>query len=297
MYFSKIKYWLNALRIRTLSLSLASILFATIIASKQTPINGTVFSLTLITAFLLQILSNLANDYGDSIHGADNIQRKGPTRAVQTGAISSYQMKIAIIITTALSLITGITLLLHAFSQNSTLFFLFLFIGICSIIAAITYTNGKKPYGYKGLGDIFVFLFFGIIGVSGSFIIFTSQFNLQILLPATTMGAFSTGVLNINNIRDIKSDTIAGKLSIPVRIGKTNAIIYQWILIIIGITTTTLYAFITHHHYWHLVTIPLFFTITILIHKNTEEQKIDPLLKAMALTSLLFVILFGIKNT
>ncbi|MDI9356086.1 MAG: 1,4-dihydroxy-2-naphthoate octaprenyltransferase [Chitinophagaceae bacterium] len=296
MLLSKVTHWINAIRIRTLSLSLASILFATIIASKQTPINWNIFSLTLITAFLLQILSNLANDYGDSIHGADNNNRKGPTRSVQKGTISPHQMKIAIYIITILSLLTGITLLLHTFAHNKTLLFVFLSIGILSIIAAIAYTNGKKPYGYKGLGDIFVFLFFGIIAVEGSFIIFTSKFNPQILLPAITMGTFATGVLNINNIRDIQSDKIAGKRSIPVRIGKTNAILYQWTLIIIGITTTTIYTYINNYQPSHLLASPLFIAITILLHKHTEAHKIDSLLKAMAISSLLFVILFGFGN-
>ncbi|HET9054759.1 MAG TPA: 1,4-dihydroxy-2-naphthoate octaprenyltransferase, partial [Cyclobacteriaceae bacterium] len=214
------KHWVDAFRLRTLPLALSSILMGGFLAASVSAFRWDVFLLCIITTILLQILSNLANDYGDSIHGADSADRKGPSRAVQSGKISAAQMRTAMIVFVILSLAGGTSLLFVAFGFNWNAILFFLGLGALSILAAIAYTVGRRPYGYAGLGDISVFIFFGLVGVMGSLYLFTKAIHWQDALPAISCGLFSVGVLNINNIRDIESDKKAGKYSIPVRIGK-----------------------------------------------------------------------------
>jgi 1,4-dihydroxy-2-naphthoate polyprenyltransferase len=219
---------LHAIRLRTLPLALSSILMGSILAAYGNNFRWPVFILAALTTIFLQVLSNLSNDYGDSIHGADSEERKGPVRAVQSGMISLSEMKTAMILLTGFSLLSGLTLLYFSF-QDWQLFALFLGFGIMAIWAAITYTSGDKPYGYVGLGDISVFLFFGLLGVVGTYFLHSLDITLTVFWPAISLGCFSTAVLNINNIRDIESDKKAGKKSIPVRIGRKKAIHYNWV--------------------------------------------------------------------
>jgi 1,4-dihydroxy-2-naphthoate octaprenyltransferase len=255
-----------------------------------------IFTLCVVTTIFLQVLSNLANDYGDSIHGADSADRKGPSRAVQSGAISAKQMKVAVFIFIVLCLVSGISLLLVSFGLNWQAILFFFGLGVLSILAAIAYTVGRRPYGYAGLGDFSVLIFFGLVGVMGSYYLFTQRISWHELLPALSCGFFSIGVLNINNIRDIESDRKAGKFSIPVRIGRRKAIVYHWILLISGLLSTTLYSVLIYRSPWQF----LFLLSTPLILKNAlavsnkPSSELDPYLKQMALSTLLFVILFGI---
>ncbi len=291
-----LKVWLSAFRLRTLPLALSSIAMGGFLAASKGKFNGLIFFLCCLTTILLQILSNLANDYGDSVNGADHDGRKGPMRAVQSGAISAKAMKNAVILFVILCLISGVSLLLVAFGLNYQLLFVFLGLGILSIIAAIAYTVGKRPYGYAGLGDISVLVFFGLVGVLGSNYLFTKEFSPSLILPALTCGLFSVGVLNINNVRDIESDKKAGKNSIPVRIGKRNAAIYHWILLIGGIICSLIYSIFTYHsafQFLFLITTPLLIKIGLAVSKKPSSE-LDPYLKQMALSTLLFVIMFGI---
>jgi 1,4-dihydroxy-2-naphthoate polyprenyltransferase len=288
--------WIKAFRLRTLPLALSSILMGAFLASYAGAFQWAVFLLCILTTIFLQVLSNVANDYGDSVHGADSVDRKGPQRAVQSGAISLRAMKSAIIIFIFLSLITGITLLIVAFGLNWNAILFFLGLGILSILAAIAYTVGKKPYGYVGLGDFSVLIFFGIVGVMGSYYLFTKEVSWFKILPALSCGLFSIAVLNINNIRDIESDVKAGKYSIPVRIGRKNAIIYHWFLLALGSMAAIVYTFLTFTSPWQflfILSIPLFIVNGLSVTKK-PSQALDPYLKQMALSTLLFVILFGI---
>ena len=242
------------------------------------------------------MLSNLANDYGDSIHGADSMDRKGPSRAVQSGAIRADQMKAAMIIFVALSLVSGVSLLLVSFGLQWKAILFFLGLGMLSILAAIAYTVGKKPYGYSGLGDFSVLIFFGLVGVMGSCYLFTQKISAYEVFPALSCGLFSIGVLNINNIRDIESDKKAGKFSIPVRIGRKNAIVYHCFLVIGGLTSALVYSILTYHSPWQflfLLSVPLFIKNLQAVSTKPSEQ-LDPYLRQMALSTLAFVILFGI---
>lgn len=290
--------WIQAFRLRTLPLSLSCIGMGGVLASIANKFDGTIFFLCCLTTVFLQILSNLANDLGDSVNGADHSGRKGPLRAVQSGAISVSQMKNAVILFSALCLISGLMLLYFSFGWDLKAISFFLLLGVLSIAAAITYTVGKKPYGYAGLGDLSVLIFFGLVGVMGSQYLFTKNINAIGVLPALSCGLFSIAVLNINNIRDIESDRSAGKFSIPVRIGKEKAAQYHWVLLSVGLISAILYVTFNYHspiQYLFILTAPLLFINARKVSSLPSEQ-LDPLLKQMALTTLIFVILFGLGN-
>lgn len=291
-----LKNWITAFRLRTLPLALASIGMGSFLAASHQLFQWEIFILASLTTIFLQILSNLANDYGDSIHGADSIDRKGPSRAVQSGKITKIQMWTAILIFAILSFASGLTLLLLAIDSWQT-FFVFLSLGVLSIIAAITYTAGKKPYGYAGLGDISVLIFFGWVAVMGTFYLHTYLIVWEVLLPATSCGLFAAAVLNVNNIRDIESDKKAGKKSIPVRLGRSKAIYYHFFLLSSGFIFALTYVIIFYNGIFQLLflsIIPFLWINARGVAIHEEAQKIDPYLKQMALTTLLFVITFGL---
>lgn len=293
-----IQPWLHAFRLRTLPLAVSCIGMGSFLAAADGFFQWNIFLLAVLTTIFLQILSNLANDYGDSVSGIDSPDRKGPMRAVQSGAITKEQMKMAMVVFVLLSLISGIALLLLSFGLNWSALLFFFGLGLLSIGAAIAYTVGRKPYGYVGLGDLSVLIFFGIVGVMGSYYLFAQQSRTEILLPALSCGLFSIGVLNINNIRDIESDKKAGKFSIPVRIGKKKAGIYHVVLTILGIACSLIFVLLNFEGYWQLLfllVVPIFYSISAAVVKKPSEQ-LDPYLKRMAIGTLLFVLLFGIGS-
>lgn len=275
-------------------MALSSILAGSFLAAFNQVFRIEVFVLAALTTVFLQILSNLSNDYGDSVHGADSQDREGPIRAVQSGVISLEEMKRAMILVGSLSLVSGL-LLLYVSLEDWKLFFVFLGLGIAAIFAAVSYTSGKNPYGYIGLGDISVFLFFGLLGVIGTYFLHSLSFDPSILLPAVSLGFFSTAVLNINNIRDIASDTKAGKKSIPVRIGRKNAVIYNWLLIIGGNVFLLIFAWSQQN--WGgllaLLILPLMIKVGMGVKKEKISKNLDPYLKKMAVSTLLWVLAFG----
>ncbi len=291
-----IKYWIEAFRLRTLPLALACIGMGGFIAAAEGQFNTLVFSLTLLTAFLLQILSNLANDYGDAQNGADSKDRLGPSRAVQSGRISASSMKNAMIFFALLSFFSGLSLLYFSLNSWQDLW-VFLGVGILSLIAAVTYTVGDNPYGYMGLGDISVLIFFGLIAVVGTYYLQTNELHYSILLPAVTCGLFAVGVLNVNNIRDIESDRKAGKYSIPVRLGRDKAVYYHWFILLAGWATAVFYVLNNYSsvkQWLFLLTLPLFLINARAVKQKTDSKELDPYLKQMAISTLLFVLLFGI---
>lgn len=289
-------HWIQAFRLRTLPLSLSCIGMAGFLAAAAGKFNALIFFLCCLTTIFLQILSNLANDYGDSINGADHAGRKGPSRAVQSGVISANQMKQAIVVFMMLSLISGISLLIVSFGVNIRAILFFFGLGIASIIAAVGYTVGRKPYGYVGLGDLSVLLFFGLVGVLGSLYLFTQSIEPAHVLPALTCGFFSMAVLNVNNVRDIDSDRHAGKRSIPVRIGKNSAAVYHWFLLLGGFSFALIYTILEYRGalaFIYFVTLPLLVRNGIAVQSKPSTE-LDPYLKQMALSTLLFVVLFGV---
>lgn len=291
------KKWLEAFRLRTLPLALASIGMGAFLAASSGFFDWSIFGLCALTTVFLQVLSNLANDYGDSIHGADSADRTGPQRAVQSGAISQKAMLAAIIIFSVLSLAAGIGLILQAFGGIGKSFWYFLVLGGLSILAAITYTAGRKPYGYAGLGDISVLIFFGFVAVLGSAYLYEQKLEWTYILPALSVGLFSVGVLNVNNIRDIASDQKAGKKSIPVRLGRTAAVKYHLFIISSGLISAAVYNLLMHQsvlQWLFVLTIPLFIQNMKAVKMKEASQEIDPYLKQLALSTLLFVLLFGV---
>jgi 1,4-dihydroxy-2-naphthoate polyprenyltransferase len=290
------KTWLSAFRLRTLPLSLSCIGMAGFLAARVDKFNGLIFTFCCLTTIFLQVLSNLANDYGDSINGADHAGRKGPQRAVQSGAISLKQMRNAVILFSILSLVSGILLLWFSFGSDWNGILTFFGLGLLSIAAAIGYTVGKRPYGYIGLGDISVLIFFGLVGVMGSYYLFTHEISWKEIFPTLSCGLFSIAVLNINNIRDIESDKAAKKFSIPVRIGKDKAAKYHWVLLLGGLLSAIFYSVINYQSPWQflfLLSAPLIIKNGISVSSKPSTE-LDPFLKQMALTTLLFVFLFGI---
>ncbi|MCB0487605.1 MAG: 1,4-dihydroxy-2-naphthoate polyprenyltransferase [Cyclobacteriaceae bacterium] len=290
------KAWIEAFRPRTLPLALSCIAMGGFLAASAGAFRWDIFLLCSLTTILLQILSNLANDYGDSVNGADHQGRIGPSRAVQSGAISKNAMRRALVLFVVLCLISGISLLWISLEGNFETMLYFFGLGVLSILAAIAYTVGKKPYGYAGLGDFSVLVFFGIVGVLGSLYLFTKSIRWDHILPAMSCGFFSMGVLNINNIRDIESDRQAGKFSVPVRIGRKGAVTYHWILILSGLTAAVAYTFINFNSYFqwlYIVTIPLFLVNAASVNRKMAAD-LDPYLKQLAISTLAFVLLFGI---
>lgn len=292
---NKKQAWLHAIRLRTLPLALASIFMASFIAAYHGVFRWEVLLLAALTTTLLQILSNLANDYGDSVHGADSIERQGPMRAVQSGVISKEEMKKAMVLFGVLSFLSGIALIYVAVA-DILIFLSFIALGIIAIVAAITYTSGSNPYGYAGLGDLSVFLFFGLVGVLGTYFLHSLQFSSALLFPAMSLGFFSAAVLNINNIRDIASDTKAGKRSIPVRIGRSAAVKYNWFLILAG--NLSLLVFVLNQQIWGGLLALSVAPVMIRIAQGVADpqktvKQLDPYLKKMAISTLIWVLVFG----
>lgn len=285
------------MRPRTLPLALACVGMGSFLAASQGFFVWPVFALCALTTICLQILSNLANDYGDTVNGADSAERQGPTRAVQGGLISLAAMRRAMALFVVLSLGFGIGLIWVAFGQSWQDMLAFLGLGVAAVFAAILYTAGKKPYGYAGLGDLSVLLFFGFVAVMGTYYLYAQELPLALVLPSISLGFFSVGVLNVNNIRDIESDALAGKKSVPVRIGRKAAVAYHGILLFTGLGTAAAYTLLNYQSPWQwlfLITVPLFVKNFVGVKNNQKASQIDPYLKQMALSTLLFVLTFGI---
>jgi len=284
------------MRLRTLPLAFASIGMGSFLAASHDGFRLDVFLLSLLTTLSLQILSNLANDYGDTIHGADGPQRQGPSRAVQAGHITPLKMKRAIGLAVCFTLFLGITLLVVA-GVSKMVFAVFIGLGLMAILAAILYTNGYRPYGYVGLGDISVFLFFGWLGVVGTYFLQTGSFHWDLLLPGAACGLLTVAVLNVNNIRDIESDLIAGKYSIPARLGRNKATLYHFLLLGIGMSCALAYVLIHYsgpEQLLFLLVAPLLLINAKAVRTKLTSKELDPYLKQMAISTLAFVLFFGL---
>lgn len=295
---SQIKIWLQAFRLRTLPLALANAIMGSFLAKSSGIFRWEVFILAILTIVFLQILSNLANDYGDAVSGKDTEKRVGPQRVTHTGLVSLQAMKRMITIFVILSFLFGSALIILALnSLGFKIIALFFALGIAAIWAALKYTVGKNPYGYKGLGDIFVFIFFGPVGVIGTFYLHTLYFDNMVLVPAAVIGLLSTAVLNINNLRDVDSDRETGKRTLAVKHGLLFA--QQYHLLLIGASMVLSVAFTLNYYFapiqWlFLLTIPLFLRNCIKVYKNENAQTMNNELKNLALTTFLFSLLFGI---
>lgn len=288
------------MRLRTLPLAASCVLMGAGISHdvwKYSSNGGLIVGLTLLTTFLLQILSNLANDYGDFMHGTDNEDRVGPERAMQSGAITKSEMLFGLIITSVLTLLSGLALLLISLGSAGLFGYalLFLTIGIVAIAAAIKYTAGKNPYGYRGLGDLFVFVFFGIVGVTGTAFLLTHSWNWSYLVPATTIGLLSCAVLNLNNMRDHVNDAASGKITIVVRMGFERARVYHAILILVGAGLFAVWLFSGMNRrveVFSLAPVAILLGHLSTVFKTNEPASLNPQLKVVALSTFLIALTY-----
>lgn len=290
--------WVNAARLRTLPLSISGIIVGTVLAAHQGYFNIAVFSLALGTTLGLQILSNFANDYGDGMKGTDNQDRVGPARALQSGLITPKAMKQGIVATAGVTLFLAILLIYTAFGSENFYYAIFFFIlGAAAITAAIKYTVGNRAYGYRGLGDVFVFVFFGLVAVYGSYFLYSHQLNWKVLLPACSIGFLSTGVLNLNNMRDRLSDQKSGKNTLVVKMGDKLSKSYHYSLILVAMLCFLVFSVLTANGFTDFIYVFAF--IPLLLHlkrviQNKNPALLDPELKILALTTFLISVLFGL---
>ena len=290
------KTWIRAARPRTLLLSFSGVLLGGFLSVAAGFSNYAVLVFAAITAILLQILSNLANDYGDFKSGVDGANRVGPQREMQSGEITEKEMKRGLAVTAALCLISG-ALLIFVFAKLTWQeLAVFAALGIGAILAALLYTLGKRPYGYRGLGDLYCFLFFGWAAVVGTFYLATKTLDFSVLLPASAMGFLSNAVLNINNMRDIENDRASGKNSLVVKLGLEKAFVYHCLLIVGAFVCLTVYL-VLHHAPWYSY---LFLLLFLLFLKDlkairiTKPEQLDPFLGRQVKHSFLLVVAYGI---
>jgi 1,4-dihydroxy-2-naphthoate octaprenyltransferase len=288
---SKTAAWISAARLRTLPLSISGILVGTCLALPSDQFEVRIFWLAIATTLGLQILSNFANDYGDGVKGTDNDERIGPVRALQSGAISDKEMKKGIILTAIITAILALSLIYTSFGkENFLLSLLFVGLGGSAIIAAIKYTVGDSAYGYKGLGDIFVFLFFGIVSVLGSNFLMTKQLDVWIFLPAISIGLLSSAVLNLNNMRDELNDRNSKKMTLVVKGGKKFAKLYHFSLILVAFICMVIFLNLDAYSGYNWILLPLLAFIPLAIHLRkiyhyTDPKTLDPELKKVALST------------
>tara|TARA_R110002096_G_scaffold205513_2_gene391423 strand:- start:344 stop:1246 length:903 start_codon:yes stop_codon:yes gene_type:complete len=296
----KLSIWMSSFRLRTLPLSLSGIILATSFATYNGFFNLRIFVLAVLTTLSFQILSNLANDYGDGLKGTDNDDRIGPERAIQSGRISPDEMFNAIKINVLISIVLSTALIHSAFGVKYLgLTITFFLLGILSVVAAIRYTVGSNAYGYRALGDVFVFIFFGLVSVIGCYVLYAKKIDHVVFLPAITMGLLSTAVLNLNNMRDIASDTKSKKQTLAVKLGSKNAIIYHNILVLLAILLSALFGLLYYTSPYNLIFVIAY--IPLLIHlikvnKTKEPRLLDPELKKLALTTVGLAILMGVGH-
>ncbi len=276
-------------------MSVSGIIVGAALAHFEGYTKPSIFWLCILVTVLFQIISNFANDYGDGVKGTDNEERIGPARALQSGLLTAKELRLGIIILSVIAFAATLILILKVFTKEELPYiFLFIVLGIASIWAAIKYTVGKSAYGYNGLGDIFVFLFFGLLAVLGTYFLFTKQFAVLLLLPATTIGLLCVAVLNLNNLRDVQSDTNAGKNTLIVKMGFNAGKKYH--LFLIGLSLMSLLLYFLLFGWSPVILICLLPYVVLGFHiirviKIKEPKLLDPELKIVALSTFLLALL------
>lgn len=301
--------WIEAARVRTLPLSVSGILVGSLYALAHptqdvyTPtevFSWRIFWFAILTTLGLQVLSNFANDYGDGIRGTDNLNRIGPQRAIQSGAITPQAMKTAIAITAGVTLLFATLLIYFSFADTNIGYSIFYFaLALLAVASAIRYTVGNTAYGYRGYGDMFVFVFFGLVSTLGVNFLHSQQIDLQLLLPAAAIGMLSAGVLNLNNMRDEASDKLAGKNTLVVKIGPRKARLYHYFLVGGAMLLVLIFALIYDEtgfslpqYLFLLAYIPLGLHLY-RVSKVTNPVQYDPELKKLAIATFLLAVLLS----
>jgi 1,4-dihydroxy-2-naphthoate octaprenyltransferase len=296
----KLKSYIKAARLRTLPLSVSGIILGSALAYYNGYFNLLTFLLAILVTISLLILSNLANDYGDGVKGTDNEHRVGPERAIQSGEITPDEMFSAIKTNVLIVIILVFLLILNAFGTQHFLYaFLFFALGGLSIYAAIKYTVGESAYGYRALGDLMVFLFFGLLSVIGTYFLYTKQLDHVVVLPAWVVGLLSTGVLNLNNMRDIDNDKASGKITMAVKLGLKGAKRYHLFLVGGAMILSLLFGLLYYRSISSLLFIIAY--IPLIKHLKTvfnakEAKDLDPQLKVLALTTFVLSVLLSLGH-
>ena len=292
------RIWIKAFRLRTLPLAMSATILGSFLGYAENRFKWGVFIFGSLTTLFLQVLSNLANDYGDAKKGTDNENRLGPLRVTQSGLVSCRQIRSMIGFFVFLSLVSGSLLIWFGLRGGDLMVYsLFFILGFSAIFAAIKYTIGKRPYGYVGFGDIMVFIYFGILGVAGTYFLHTESLHLSILLPASSVGLFSAGVLNLNNLRDHENDAANGKNTLVVRMGVSWAKTYHVILLLSALVLAVLYTILHFNSYYQLIfllPLPLLISDINNVITNTVPVELNAELKKLAMATLLFSLSFGL---
>ena len=298
---SKTKTWVSAARLRTLPLSISGIIVGTACAFPYYANHANfylIFFFAIITTLLFQILSNFANDYGDGVKGTDNENRVGPQRALQSGLLTKEELKRGIIFTAGLSLVSALILIYLSFGRDHFFTSLFFFVlGISCVAAAIKYTVGQSAYGYRGLGDLFVFIFFGLVSVMGSFYLYGQTIDPWIILPAVAVGNLSIAVLNINNMRDLDADKMVGKNTLAVKLGRQNAKYYHYFIIAFALVAFVVYAIYSAKPLINFAFVLAYFPFVkhlVFVKNNTNPRELDSQMKIVALSTFLVSVLFSL---
>lgn len=285
------------MRLRTLPLSTAGVLLGILLATADYHVSVWVALLIVLTTISLQILSNLSNELGDVLHGTDTEDRQGPQYGLNSGELTIKDMKLLIKIAVAVCVVSGLAMTWVSFG---TIFemapILVLLLGAAAIMGAMKYTLGRNPYGYRGLGDLFVFLFFGIVSVAGSYFVAAHEISSwKIFLPAAAIGFFSVAVLNVNNIRDMKTDAV-NRVTVAIRFGECRAKIYQTILIVLGWVAMIVFCLLRIFDPWHylfVLTLPLYVMHVIGVWKR-HDKDLDPMLPLLVMSTFAFAALAGV---
>lgn len=300
----KLKAAIKSMRLRTLPLSTAGVLLGIMLAAADYQVSSLVAVLVVLTTVSLQVLSNLSNELGDVLHGTDTEERVGPGYGLNSGELSVKDMKVLIGIFVVLCMLLGSAMVYASWgtlldigkpaAQMDWTPTLVLLLGAGAIWAAMKYTLGRNPYGYRGLGDIYVFVFFGLVAVIGAYLVCAHTMFVRLLAPGAAVGFFAVGVLNVNNMRDAKTDA-ANRVTVAIKLGPKGARIYQTILIVMGWVCMVDYCLLRWHSWWHylfVITLPLYIIHIIGVWKR-HDRDLDPMLPLLVMSTFLFCLLAG----
>jgi len=286
------------MRLRTLPLSTAGVLLGILLAVADWKVDPWVAVLIVLTTISLQILSNLSNELGDVLQGTDTAERQGPQYGLNGGGLTIPEMKGLIGTFVGLCMVFGTAMTWRAFGTLLDLTpVMVLMLGAAAIVAAMKYTLGPNPYGYRAKGDIYVFIFFGLVSVLGAYFVCTKGLGLhwKLLLPGAAVGFFSVGVLNVNNIRDMKTDA-ATRTTVALKLGVKRARIYQTALIVLGWACLAAYCLLCWPSWWHwmwVATLPLYIKHLQLVWTR-EDRALDPALPLLVISTFLLCLLLGV---
>ncbi len=291
-----LKACIKSMRLRTLPLSLAGVILGVMLAADNTVVSPWTAGLILLTTVSLQILSNLSNELGDTLKGTDSADRQGPRYAIGSGDMSVEDIRILIGLFIAFCIVFGLAMIRVSFgSIFKTESICLEVLGAAAIAGAMKYTLGKNPYGYRGLGDVFVFIFFGLVSVLGGYYVAARELPpLIMLLPASAIGCFSVGVLNVNNIRDMKTDAV-NRVTVAIKLGMKGARIYQTILVALGWALMLVFCAVYDFapgHYIFIITLPLYIKHLQGVWTRSERA-LDPMLPMLVISTFFLSILAG----